>query len=116
MNNERFLCECQARVTTCTLAQMQNPPSRVSLNRFSGASSSPSQFFSKKIFICWIRLDKDGDFCYNIWVEQKRTLNNRGVAQLVARDVWDVDAAGSNPVTPTNSGIDKAFEYQKSRF
>ena len=24
-----------------------------------------------------------------------------GVAQLVARDVWDVDAAGSNPVTPT---------------
>ncbi len=26
----------------------------------------------------------------------------RGVAQLVARDVWDVDAAGSNPVTPTS--------------
>ena len=25
----------------------------------------------------------------------------RGVAQLVARDIWDVDAAGSNPVTPT---------------
>ena len=23
------------------------------------------------------------------------------MAQLVARDVWDVDAAGSNPVTPT---------------
>ena len=22
------------------------------------------------------------------------------MAQLVARDVWDVDAAGSNPVTP----------------
>ena len=30
--------------------------------------------------------------------------------------LWDVDAAGSNPVTPTNSGIHKAFEYQKSRF
>ena len=44
------------------------------------------------------------------------TLVNRGVAQLVARDVWDVDAAGSNPVTPTNSGIHKAFEYHKSRF
>ena len=28
----------------------------------------------------------------------------RGVAQLVARDVWDVDAAGSNPVTPTKIG------------
>ena len=27
----------------------------------------------------------------------------RGVAQLVARDVWDVDAAGSNPVTPTKN-------------
>ena len=25
----------------------------------------------------------------------------RGVAQLVAREVWDFDAAGSNPVTPT---------------
>ena len=23
------------------------------------------------------------------------------MAQMVARDVWDVDAAGSNPVTPT---------------
>lgn len=29
-----------------------------------------------------------------------RQTKNRGVAQLVARDVWDVDAAGSNPVTP----------------
>ena len=29
----------------------------------------------------------------------------RGVAQLVARDVWDVDAAGSNPVTPTKASI-----------
>lgn len=26
----------------------------------------------------------------------------RGVAQLVGRDIWDVEAAGSNPVTPTN--------------
>ena len=27
------------------------------------------------------------------------------MAQLVARDVWDVDAAGSNPVTPTISSV-----------
>ena len=27
----------------------------------------------------------------------------RGVAQMVARLVWDQDAAGSNPVTSTNS-------------
>ena len=33
----------------------------------------------------------------------------RGVAQLVARDIWDVDAAGSNPVTPTISSIHKGF-------
>lgn len=29
----------------------------------------------------------------------------RGVAQLVARDIWDVDAAGSNPVTPTIQSV-----------
>ena len=27
--------------------------------------------------------------------------NYRGVAQMVVRYIWDVDAAGSNPVTPT---------------
>ena len=40
-------------------------------------------------------LDKYLLVCYN------NTVHSRGVAQLVARDVWDVDAAGSNPVTPT---------------
>ena len=32
----------------------------------------------------------------------------RDVAQLVARDVWDVDAVGSNPATPTKKrGFDR---------
>ena len=31
----------------------------------------------------------------------KNSIQNRGVAQLGARDIWDVEAAGSNPVTPT---------------
>ena len=40
----------------------------------------------------------------------------RGVAQLVARDVWDVDAAGSNPVTPTKFGFGKQFPKPFSLF
>ena len=30
---------------------------------------------------------------------------NRGVAQLVAREVWDFDAVGSNPATPTKIAV-----------
>jgi hypothetical protein len=29
----------------------------------------------------------------------------RGVAQLVARGVWDAEAGGSSPLTPTLSGL-----------
>ena len=32
----------------------------------------------------------------------------RGVAQMGARDIWDVEAAGSSPVTPTSKAA-KAF-------
>ena len=32
------------------------------------------------------------------------------------RFLWELDAAGSSPVTSTNSGIHKAFEYQKRGF
>ena len=35
----------------------------------------------------------------------KNFIINRGVAQLVARDIWDVEAAGSNPVTPTSGRL-----------
>ncbi len=38
----------------------------------------------------------------------------RGVAQLVARDIWDVEAAGSNPVTPTKNAVLTAKEPQGS--
>ena len=37
-------------------------------------------------------------------------ITHRGVAQLVARDVWDVDAAGSNPVTPTILALKSNFQ------
>ena len=40
----------------------------------------------------------------------RSTNGHRGVAQLVARDVWDVDAAGSNPVTPTISSVHNRFK------
>ena len=36
------------------------------------------------------------------------------MAQLVARDVWDVDAAGSNPVTPTKDAVLTARKPQGS--
>ena len=40
----------------------------------------------------------------------------RDVAQLVARDVWDVDAAGSSPVIPTmiRSGVFDTASYHIS--
>ena len=37
----------------------------------------------------------------------------RGVAQLGARDIWDVEAAGSNPVTPTRIAVLTAYESRK---
>ena len=36
-----------------------------------------------------------------IWYIKKAFENNRGVAQLVARVVWDHEVAGSIPVTST---------------
>ena len=35
-----------------------------------------------------------------------QTKSYRGVAQLVERVVWDHQAAGSNPVTPTMQGLE----------
>ena len=36
---------------------------------------------------------------------KNRRREYRGVAQLVARHIWDVDAVGSNPATPTNPSV-----------
>ena len=36
-----------------------------------------------------------------------RKLNNRDVAQMVARLLWEQDVAGSNPVIPTNVSVRK---------
>ena len=47
-------------------------------------------------------LDKSKNTKYNNKVEKNNKF--RGVAQLGARDIWDVEAAGSNPVTPTKIG------------
>ena len=65
-----------------------------------------------------VQLDKKMNICYHIETQSPPgdIVYHRGVAQLVARVLWEHDAAGSSPVTPTNSGIHKAFEYPKTRF
>ena len=44
--------------------------------------------------------------------KQNRKTKYRGVAQLVAREVWDFDVAGSNPVTPTRKNLAIARFFQ----
>ena len=50
------------------------------------------------------------------FLDSKAPKSPRNQAKNRCRFVWEHDAAGSSPVTPTNSGIHKAFEYHKSRF
>ena len=44
-------------------------------------------------------------------VVKNRRKEYRGVAQLVARHIWDVDAVGSNPATPTMRSVLIGSEY-----
>ena len=80
---------------------------------------SRSTFLHFRLFV----LDKEIKNCYNTVASNDEAVGEpftyqhdtlvyyRGVAQLVARDVWDVDAAGSNPVTPTkNRGFDRKIK------
>ncbi len=48
-------------------------------------------------------LDRAGVLVYNLFIDF------RGVAQLVARHIWDVDVACSSHVTPTTNRITKPF-------
>lgn len=44
-------------------------------------------------------------FAYEVkgyWFESNMGHQYRGVAQLAARGIWDAQAGGSNPLTPTN--------------
>ena len=49
-------------------------------------------------------------FYHNLSTSRKlNILHYRGVAQLVARLVWDQDAGGSNPFTPTKKAQESMF-------
>ena len=43
--------------------------------------------------------------------EKSNIFTLRGVAQLVAREVWDFDAVGSNPATPTKIDESELFRF-----
>ena len=68
---------------------------------------------NKKLYkkICKI-LANGKILCYIICCSQEQT--NRGVAQLVARVVWDHEVAGSIPVTSTR--IKQRKKLEKSSF
>ena len=50
--------------------------------------------------ICYFPLTKRGFFCIIFFA---KNLIYRGVAQLVARQFWELDVVGSSPVTPTKN-------------
>ena len=58
-----------------------------------------------------VQLDKKMNICYHIETQSPPgdIVYHRGVAQLVARVLWEHDAAGSSPVTPTKIADLSAF-------
>ena len=54
-------------------------------------------FYETSVFSCNLSLTKRSFSCIIVML--------RGVAQLVARLLWEQNAAGSSPVTPTISSV-----------
>ena len=64
---------------------------------------SATVFFGKKLLTTDLTT-------YGFDRKKLNIFTHRGVAQLVAREVWDFDAVGSNPATPTKIAVLTAVE------
>ncbi len=75
--------------------------------------------FTKIIFTDLLKkIDKSVNLIYNdLVIELSKSLIFPGVAQLVARQFWELDAAGSNPVTRTKNprSSERGFFIQADR-
>ena len=43
------------------------------------------------------------NFCYNIYVIKKKRNKNSGCKSMVDGGIWDAEAVGSSPATPTKA-------------
>ena len=80
--------------------------------------AAPPHFFIIFSLSHEFSLDKPRARCYNSKAQTGRWCPGSflGVAQLVARYLGVVEAAGSNPVTQTISSIHKGFDFMNTRF
>ena len=51
-----------------------------------------------------------------VCVSRGIVLHNRGIAQLVECVLWEHEATGSNPATPTTCRIDEIGRHARFRF
>ena len=68
----------------------------MSNRNFPDGTAGIFDFFEKCRDACKKSIDISGRVYYN-----KKAVRIRGVAQLVARLLWEQDVGGSNPFTPT---------------